>query len=364
MSKKKVLVAVADYPDLNGNKAMMFVHMRNLYYVKHNIDVTVLNFAAENDYVIDGINVITLNKYISINKRYDIFVAHAANIRNHYRFLKKYEERFEHLVFFFHGHEIVKINEAYPQKYEYMKEKKIKYIFQNVYDALKLYIWKKYYTKVSLKSEYIFVSNSLYKDFLYYTDIKEDCIKNHVRIINNGISEVFQNKRYDRVSEKKYDFITIRSNIDSSVYCIDLLCQMAEALPNRKFLLIGKGDWFKNNKRPPNITWIDKTISHNDMIRYIDASNTALMLTRRDSQGVMSCELASYGIPLITSDLAVCHEMFDSFYNVKMVQNDISSDCLEQVYQEINENYKDTINIKFYNKNTVEKEIDIFRGLK
>ena len=46
------------------------------------------------------------------------------------------------------------------------------------------------------------------------------------------------------------------------------------------------------------------------------------MLTRRDTQGVMSCELVTYGIPLITSDLPICHEIFDGVINVSFVNND------------------------------------------
>ena len=46
------------------------------------------------------------------------------------------------------------------------------------------------------------------------------------------------------------------------------------------------------------------------------------MLTRRDTQGVMSCELVTYGIALITSDLPICHEIFDGVINVSFVNND------------------------------------------
>ena len=45
-----LLVAVADYPDNNGNVKLMYVHTRNIYYKKTGIDVTVLNFAAKNCY--------------------------------------------------------------------------------------------------------------------------------------------------------------------------------------------------------------------------------------------------------------------------------------------------------------------------
>lgn len=47
----------------------------------------------------------------------------------------------------------------------------------------------------------------------------------------------------------------------------------------------------------------------------------ALMPTRLDAQGVMMCEMAVYGIPTIVSDIAVCHEMLDSYPNVLFIDN-------------------------------------------
>ena len=60
---KKILVLVQDYPNNNGGVALMYVHVRNKYYIQHNIDVTVLNFSSVDDYVIDNIRVITENTY-------------------------------------------------------------------------------------------------------------------------------------------------------------------------------------------------------------------------------------------------------------------------------------------------------------
>ena len=34
------------------------------------------------------------------------------------------------------------------------------------------------------------------------------------------------------------------------------------------------------------------------------------MPTRADAQGVMACEMATFGIPLITSNIDVCKEVF------------------------------------------------------
>ena len=62
--------------------------------------------------------------------------------------------------------------------------------------------------------------------------------------------------------------------------------------------------------RDSNITWVNKYMRQPEMLSYINLAKRALMLTRRDTQGVMACELATYGIPLITSDLPICREIF------------------------------------------------------
>ena len=67
---KKVLVLVQNYPDNSGGISLMYVHVRNKYYVKHGISVTVLSFTAKNDYNIDNIRVITEKTYKNENKRY------------------------------------------------------------------------------------------------------------------------------------------------------------------------------------------------------------------------------------------------------------------------------------------------------
>lgn len=41
---EKILVLVQNYPDNDGGVALIYVHVRNKYYIQHDIDVTVLNF--------------------------------------------------------------------------------------------------------------------------------------------------------------------------------------------------------------------------------------------------------------------------------------------------------------------------------
>lgn len=95
----EVLVAVEDYVNYKNTVAHRFVHVRNLYYQKHNINVTVLNFRASKEYTIDGIRVINLKKYQKEQKCFDVLICHQANIKHHYVFLKRYGTKFKKFIF-------------------------------------------------------------------------------------------------------------------------------------------------------------------------------------------------------------------------------------------------------------------------
>ncbi len=359
----KILVACANYPNNEGGKLLYYAHMRNLSYVKYGIEVTVLNFAANDNYQIDGISVITLKEYKRYNIQYDVLVCHAPNIRNHYKFLKKYISEFRKILMIFHGHEILKINEVYPKPYKYNKKAIVKMCIQNTYDRIKLKLWNRFIIENVTKLELIFVSNQLYKQFMKYVGVipQSEDIKYH--IIHNAVSPFFENNIYDSTSEKKFDFITIRSNIDSSTYCIDLINKMAFQNSKKSFLVIGKGEYFKIYDNAPNIVWINESMNHDRLIEYINSARIALMPTRNDSQGLMSCELATFGIPLITSDIEVCHEMFDKDFDVIYIDNDLEEFNLDAILNELPVVSTHDKNEKFFVANTLIKEIEILKSI-
>lgn len=359
---KKVLVLATNYPNNDGGCALMYVHTRSKYYVQHGIAVTVLNFAAEQGYIKDGIKVITLNDYLNSNSEYDTLIAHAANLRNHYKFLKKYDSRFKHIIFFFHGHEVLKLNKTYSKPYDYMKTSSwARMRFQDCYDLIKLAVWRKYLPKIAPKADFVFVSNCFYNEFKNFTGLSDEKLLNHVHIINNSVGRIFEEKSYDVTSKKEYDFITIRNMMDESVYCIDLLCEMANQNPGKKFLLIGRGHYFGNNKKPENIEWVDRFLSHEEMLAFVDQAKCALMLTRRDTQGVMSCELMTYGIPLVTSDLPICHEMFDGIETVIFLNNEEIQNRKTVLPDIIGLQCHDKVD-KYFSKNTIQLEVNLIKN--
>lgn len=355
----KVLVAAADYPDNNGKVTLMYIHTRNLYYVTHNIDVTVLNFRTNEDYVKDGINVISVEKYKAHRRQYDILILHAANIRNHYLFLKKYEKDFKKLIFFYHGHEVLRCNSVYSKPYPYVRTSKTKEIFQDIYDTFKLCVWRNYLPKVVCKSYFIFVSHWMKEEFHKWTGISETTIADHYSITYNSIGEEFEKKTFNDCGAKEFDFCTIRSNLDGSKYSIDIINRVAKGTPDKKFVVVGKGEFFNHYEKAPNITWLNQTLDHDEIVELLQKSRFALMPTRTDAQGLMMCEMAAFGIPLITSDIPVCHEVFGDFENVYYIDNNKTNSLND--FSDINS--KSIKHKRYYKKNTVQKEIEMINLL-
>lgn len=363
-----LLILTMDYPRLDGTHERMFVHVRNLYYAKNGFNVTVLNFSCKTDYVIDGIEVISLNTYEKEfghkKESFDIAISHASNIRNHYKFLKKHEKEFDKIVFFFHGHEVLYLNKEYPKPYFYVKTNRIRSgIFQDFYDAFKIKIWKKYYKKLAYKSYFVFVSNWIKNKFQYNTGLSDEDLLNHSYIINNSIGEAFERNSYDYKARKYYDFITIRSNLDGSKYGVDLVVELAKRYKDRKFLIIGAGCFFDYIKKPNNVFWINHSMDHKEMFKYINASKCGLLLTREDTQGVMTCEFAAYGIPVITSDIDVCHEFFSCMPNVEMINNDLNYVDIVSISNRLWENIPYKKDETYFAKNTISQEIKLFNSI-
>lgn len=340
-----ILVLATDYPNNNGGVSLAYIHTRNLYYKSMGTQVDVINFSAKENYTIDGINVYPLkwfdNKKAGI---YDLLICHAPNLRNHYRFLSRYGGLFLKKVFFFHGHEVLKINSVYPKPYPYVKTNRFKIYLQNRYDDFKLFMWKKYFQKNASSSFTIFVSNWMREEFYKWTKLSHDILKNREFITYNSVGEFFETNSWNPYSHKLYDYITIRAYLDGSKYAVDIVNNLAWKNPTKKFLIIGKGAFFNHYEKAPNITWIDLRLNHKEMGEYLDQSRCALMPTRTDAQGVMMCEMHAYGMPLITSDLPVCHEVFDGLKGVEYINNDnyLSCDIEQLLYRIQGQNPKNT----------------------
>ena len=352
----KALVLSAAYLTPDGKRAMSFVHTRCIAYKKAGFDVTVLNFGIKTGYMIDGIQVISLNEFKKMDEKYDVLVSHAANLRCHYRFLFFYGGRFPKKVFIFHGHEILHLAKYYPKSYPYMKRGLVGHCLRYFYDSFKLKVWNHYYKANIEQIKLVFVSFWLYEQFVKEVGIDEAILKGHYEVIPNNISAFFESHSYFLV-QPKYDFITIRSNLDESKYCVDLVVEAARKNPQYKFCIVGRGKFFAYNEKPENVDWNEGVFNHNQLAELINCARYALMPTREDTHGVMACEMAAYGIPLITSNISITQEVFSDCKTVAFVSNEDMN--LARAVKELSA-LKDSTEKweRYFAKNTVDKEIE------
>lgn len=356
----KILVLSTNYPSAANPSVLRYVHTRNIYYINHGLDVTVLNFSTKTDYVQDGIKVISLQSYNKDDIHYDILASHAPNLRNHLKFLIKYQKRFSRIVFFFHGHEVLMRSKVYSKPYPYIK--KGYNVLNDIYDWIKLKIWRIYFKRHLNKSTFVFVSNWMLSEFEKWVGISRVELSGRYHIIYNCVGHLFETNDYDYKSPKKYDFISIRPNFDGSKYSVDVINNLAKNNPQYSFLLIGKGEFFKHYEKATNLTCINEYLNHEQIFRYLNQARCALIPTRTDAQGVMMCEMATFGMPVITSDIPVCHEVFSSFKNVRFINNEMpSSNDLPKLLQELLKGLPYIKNRMYFEENTCGKEVKLFK---
>ncbi|EMR06575.1 Glycosyl transferases group 1 [Bhargavaea cecembensis DSE10] len=359
----KILVIAEDYSEV-GRVSLHYIHSRNNWYKQSGIDVKVISFKAKQNYTYEDIQVYTFENFTENPDFFksDILVSHAPNIKNHYKFIKKYHYLFSDIVFFFHGHEVLKTSEIYPQPYKYLKKKSQYHsIERKIYDYFKLKIWRSFFIKISHKSQFVFVSEWMLEMFYKYVKVPRETLAGRSHVIYNCVGETFEKESFESETQKFYDFITIRSNLDGSKYGIDIVRNLALNNPDYKFCVIGKGKFFEHNSKPDNLTLIKKNLSHSEIINYLNRSRSALIPTRVDSQGVMACEFATFGIPVITSDISICREVFLGFENVSFINNDnpkINLGTILERFPQIKEK-----NTKYFSEHTIEEEIKLFQEI-
>ena len=359
----KVLVLVTDYPGEGRKEAHRFVHVRNLHYQTQGIGVTVLNFSAKADYSYEGIRVITMDTFKNEKCGYDLLIAHQANVRKHYLFLRKYGDKFPHFILFFHGHEVLRFSKTYPKPYDYVSSSKLKAAARDCYDLFKLSVWHSYIPKIIHKSTLVFVSQWMLDEFLKATGLHLEDLKGNYDIIYNCVGLPFQENRFDHATPKTYDFVTIRSNLDGSTYCIDIVNELAKSNPKSKFLVVGKGKFFDHREKAPNLTWENRTLNHWEIIETLQTARCALMPTKTDSQGLMTCEMATFCMPVITSDIPVCHQVLSSFENVALISNQNTNIDLNSICEKLERGLPFRKNEMFFDENTCAREVEVIQSL-
>ncbi|HIF5696199.1 glycosyltransferase [Vibrio parahaemolyticus] len=356
---KNILVLCSGYPSKGNPYNCTWAHVRNRYYIKNGLSVEVFVIGQVGGYVIDGVKVISkeeLNKSM-MNNKYSLIISHSPNLRGHLPILKKNKIK---TMLFMHGTESMWLSYDYPKPYFFEKQSLSKRLFRDAYDFLKFSVLKRYILSSDLV-HVVFVSNWM-KDIFEKNVMKISC-ESKYSIINNSLNENFFIKEHEfKVERKKADFVTLR-RLDHSKFAIDMVCNFARTNPDYSFHIYGKGVFFDYMDKPKNIEVFDYHINQDEIPELLNDYPCALMPTRCDAQGVMACEIATYGMPLITTNISVNKEMFKDFSNVKLLSFDdfdksINLLNLESIYTSEKRNLE-----RFSFNNTLRKELDLILGM-
>lgn len=351
-----ILVLTQAYPSLEKPYAMSYVHTRSMEYLRQGCKVTVLNFTSSIEYKHDGINVVPEGELRSL-KNFDVIVSHAPNLKNHLRFLRKVRDK--KLIFFFHGHEVLKANGDYPVAYKWKRQSMVRKGVGMLYDKCKLPIMRGFliFLKERNKLGLVFVSGWMKHQFERNLRRKAGYF-GESKIVPNSVHQSFVANSYDERVSKSADFVTIRP-FDDSKYAVDLLVLAANYNPDKTFHLYGRGSYFEHNQLPVNMQVFDKFIPQCEIPLLLNRYKCALMPTRYDAQGVMVCEMATFGIPVITSSIEVCREMLADFDNVSLISDSSWGEeltippCADPGH----------MNLRFFSEQLVSTELDFFDEL-
>jgi glycosyltransferase involved in cell wall biosynthesis len=102
-------------------------------------------------------------------------------------------------------------------------------------------------------------------------------------------------------------------------YAVDVVVEIARRHPQYRFDVYGRGHLPEILDAPDNLRHFDRAVPQSELCDLADCYRAALIPSRLDAQGVTACEMATYGIPTIVSDLAVARQFLGTFDNVRFI---------------------------------------------
>lgn len=315
----RILLLCESYPTPDRLYAMGFVHSRAIEYAKAGHRVSVLSFSASGPYEFEGIEVLS-REDTALRRDFDIVLSHAPNVRHHLAFLAGFPPL--PLVMFIHGHEMLLMNRYYPRPYDFDRgwKETARQWGRTVYDPLKLALMQRFCKRQTASARplgFVFVSDWMHREAMACNSWLRDADW-PVATIPNAVNAAFAEREYHLAQELLADFVCIRP-FDNPKYAVDEVLAWAKLCPHKTFHLYGRGRYFEFHAPPPNVTVFQRFIAQKEIPALLDRYRACVMPTRLDSQGVMMCEMATYGIPLFTSDTEVTRQMLEGFRNVALV---------------------------------------------
>jgi glycosyltransferase involved in cell wall biosynthesis len=98
------------------------------------------------------------------------------------------------------------------------------------------------------------------------------------------------------------------------------------------------------------------------IVKLLNQYKAALMPSYHDTQGVMACEMAAFGMPVIASNIPAAREMFASEDNVYLLDNDAEDLDLAKIINNLKVTNKSQLKAKLTSSKLAKQEIDFFGG--
>lgn len=314
---------VAAYPSLAKPYNMAFVHSRVLHYQQRGWHTEVLSFSAAESYTFEGVSV-SAEHSLDREVTYDLVIAHAPNLRHHVRWLVSHARRWRKMLWVIHGHEVLIQKDYYPPPYPWdTKNKRWRKAAEQAYDHFKVRVLAQLIPRWLARRQLhlIFVSQWIRDQFERCVPIPPAVMAGHTTIVPNNLHPAFLTHQRRPQTPFYADFVTIRP-LDELRYSIDVVSELARRYPQFRFDVYGTGRYFEFNPPPPNLTWHQRFLVQAEIPALLDHYRAALMPTRFDTQGVMSCEMASLGMPILTADMPICQEMLGGFARARFFKTD------------------------------------------
>ena len=374
------LLITPGYPSLEDKYNTAFVHTRVKAYKESNInmDVVVCNeITSAGKYEFDGLTILTCDFYqlreILKNKKYKKVLIHFFN-NNYANVLESVDTSNMQLYFYLHGAETLyrdwpKIASPYfgppAQITEWLEEFfKIKDFYINKYNEMQ-------------NAKWIFVTEWTKNRCEELLNIKF----NNYDIIPCLIDTNLFNYEKKDIEQRKKIFV-LRKFHDINSYSLDTVVRIILELSHRKifndlqFDIYGDGPIHDRILSPikdlPNVNIIQKFLDHNEIKEVHKSHGIALFPTRFDSQAVSSCEAASSGCAVITSDIPGVRQFISADLGVMCNVEDYKeyANVIEKMYNEpeyflhVAKEESNSIQSKFNYENTIAKEITMFKNSK
>jgi len=374
------LLVTPGYPNVDNKYLCGFVHTRVKAYQKENWNIDVLcidNAHNVGSYEYEDVKVMKGNFYflrqVLQNKKYKKILIHFFD-ENYANVLESIDTSDTKLYFYLHGAETLYRDWSKFASHYFEEETRINDELEEKFQIKDYYIKK--YSKIK-NAKWIFVTDFTKERCEELLDIK---FNNYDVIPCLVDTDLFYYEKKD-IEQRKKIFV-LRKFDDYNSYSIDTVVRIILELSHREifndleFDIYGDGSLHDKLLMPirqfKNVHVHKKFLTHEEIKEVHKTHGIALFPTRFDSQAVSSCEAASSGCAVITSDIPGVRQFIPDDLGVMCrVENYKEyANVIEKMYNnpdyflKVAELESKSVQDKFGYKNTILKEIKMFENEK